>query len=226
MNTDNATAHASKNYDVQIRQTIPYYNAFHQQSIELVSVYNPHPHIWIDTGCGTGTLVLKCLPVFPHTQFVLADPSAQMLEIAKEKLSSYAPQVSLLSPVKTQNLSLNQKADVITAVQSHHYLSRVERKQAVENCYDLLANAGIFIVFENISPESQTGIHLGKQMWGNHQIAGGKSMEEVQSHLERFGRSYYPISVAEHVALYKECGFRSVEILWYSYMQAGFYCIK
>jgi tRNA (cmo5U34)-methyltransferase len=37
---------------------------------------------------------------------------------------------------------------------------------------------------------------------------------------------YFPITVEEHLDLLRNCGFGAVEMFWYSYMQAGFYCIK
>jgi tRNA (cmo5U34)-methyltransferase len=37
---------------------------------------------------------------------------------------------------------------------------------------------------------------------------------------------FFPITVEEHLSLLKKMGFNAVELLWYSYMQAGFYCVK
>nr|WP_321416969.1 hypothetical protein [uncultured Methanomethylovorans sp.] len=54
----------------------------------------------------------------------------------------------------------------------------------------------------------------------------GKSQEEVDKHIARFDMKYFPIIVEAHLKLLGETGFRTVEILCYSYMQAGFYCIK
>lgn len=34
------------------------------------------------------------------------------------------------------------------------------------------------------------------------------------------------ITIEEHLTLLRNSGFRVVEILWRSYLQAGFYCIK
>ena len=49
---------------------------------------------------------------------------------------------------------------------------------------------------------------------------------EVKEHLERFDAEYFSIAVEEHLKLLRETGFKTVELFWYSYMQAGFYCIK
>jgi len=225
---DNASAHSAAQYDEQILRTIPYYDKFHEETIHFVKSYLPEPIIWLDTGCGTGSLVYKCLPFFPDTQFILSDPSAAMLEAAREKLSGSDDRVRFLKPAATQNLAsdLSGKPDVITAIQAHHYLSVPDRKKATEVCFDLLKTDGIFITFENIAPMTKSGIETGKKNWGEYQLSKGKTKEEIENHLARFGKEYFPITIQEHLSLYRSCSFKAVEMLWYSYMQAGFYCIK
>lgn len=224
----NTTPHLPSDYDKQVQSTIPMYNYFHSQTIEIVKVYNQSPARWLDTGCGTGTLVLKCVYSFPKTQFIMADPSESMLKIAEPKFFNYADRVTLLPAVSSQNIGnvLTNKCDVITAIQAHHYLSADERKKATQACFNNLNDSGIFITFENVSPFTEAGIKIGKSLWGNYQLNCGKTQEQVESHLDRFGKEYYPITVMEHLELYRSCGFKVVEMFWYSYMQAGFYCIK
>jgi len=226
---DNTTPHLSAVYDSQIGNTIPYYECFHQETMNIVKAAGFEPKIWLDTGAGTGTLVRKCAEVFPDTIFLLADPSEDMLLEAKKKFTQEELcRIRFLEPVDTEKLELKKekKADVITAIQSHHYLSPEKRKKATRVCFDLLRKDGIFITFENTRPFSEKGIEIGKSCWSSYQMAQGKSMEQVKAHMERFGTEYFPITIEEHMALYRECGFQTVELFWFSYMQAGFYCMK
>ncbi|MGD0231966.1 MAG: hypothetical protein ABSC19_16690 [Syntrophorhabdales bacterium] len=48
----------------------------------------------------------------------------------------------------------------------------------------------------------------------------------MDEHRSRFGKSYFPITIAEHLELLRATGFSTVEIFWLSHMQAGFYAIK
>jgi tRNA (cmo5U34)-methyltransferase len=225
---DNITAHSSSEYDNQILRTIPYYDKFHEETIHLMKAYVAQPKIWLDTGCGTGVLVHKCLEVFHETQFILSDPSESMLEVAQQSLSEYTGRVNFLEPATTQDIPsyLTIKPDVITAIQAHHYLSVSDRIKATKVCFDLLNVGGIYITFENICPMTKAGINIGKQNWGEYQLSKGKTKEKVENHLARFGKEYFPITIEEHLDLYRRCGFKVVEMLWYSYMQAGFFCIK
>ena len=48
----------------------------------------------------------------------------------------------------------------------------------------------------------------------------------MQDHLARFGVDYFPLTIEEHLQMLTDCGFRVVELLWYSVTQAGFYGVK
>ncbi len=226
--TDNKTAHPAACYDSQIRSTIPYYDCFHEETISLVKAIAPEPGSWLDTGCGTGTFIEKAGRVFPRTRFVLADPSLEMLSVAREKLKISSERIKVLDPCGTQDISLpvDEKFDVVSAIQSHHYLSNYERAKATKVCFDLLKAGGVYVTFENIRPASVKGVEIAKARWRNYQIAAGKDADAVEKHLNRFGVEYFPITVDEHLSLLHKAEFSVVELLWYSYMQAGLYAIK
>ena len=225
--SDNTTPHPSSVYDTGVRATIPYYEAFSRESINLVKALGVAPACWLDTGCGTGTLVQQAWPLFPRTEFLLADPSAGMLQEAGRKLAGL-PRVRILDPAPTQELILDapMAVDVVTAIQCHHYLAPEARARATATCFNLLAAGGVYITFENIRPASERGVVIGKVNWMNFQIAQGKTPEAAAEHLRRFRTEYFPITVSEHLALLRESDFSVVELFWYSYMQAGFYAIK
>lgn len=226
---DNSSAHRSDVYDVQITDTIPYYESFHDETLNIVKTIIKEPKIWLDTGCGTGTLVKKAIKNFNNTNFILADPSVEMLNLARSKLSKQ-PQEKLkfLEPMETCEISLDDdfKPDIITAIQAHHYMSKEERFEATKNCYGLLNDNGVYVTFENIRPTTHEGVEFGKEYVKNFQISMGKDIKTVNNHLKRFDVEYFPIKVDEHRLLLEKSGFKVVEILWMSYMQAGFYCIK
>ena len=186
------------------------------------------PKLWLDTGCGTGSLVEQAFDIFKETTFILADPSPEMMNEAKNKLQKRKEdgRIRFLDPVSTENLTFKSKLDVITAIQSHHYLSKTKREEATRTCYGLLKNKGLYITFENIRPFSKKGIENAKKYWSAFQLSKGKDAEAVKDHMNRFDSEYFPITIEKHLKLLKSCGFQTVELFWYSYMQAGFYCIK
>lgn len=227
MDKNNLSGHSSKDYDAQISDTIPYYESFHTETLNLIKTISKEPEIWLDTGCGTGTLVEKALDTFKSTKFILADPSYDMLKLARQKLSQNTKRVIFLEPVETSEISLkHEKPDVITAIQAHHYLSLEGRMNTTEVCHDLLDENGLYVTFENIRPSTMEGVEIAKEYWKKFQIDKGRNREMVENHLKRFDTEYFPITVDEHISLLKKTGFKTFEVFWISYMQAGFYAIK
>lgn len=222
---DNTTAHPASEYDKNIRKSIPCYEQFHEATINIVSSYIDAPTTWIDVGCGSGTFVEKAYEVFRTTKFILADPSAAMLDLARDKLNG-KDRVAILKPTAAEELDLDERAEVISAIQSLHYLDADGRRRAVRNCHHLLRPSGMFITFENIRPLTGKGTDIGKRNWQDYEVRAGKSIEEARKHVDRLGVEFFPITIEEHLKLLREAGFSVVELLWYSYVQAGFYCIK
>jgi tRNA (cmo5U34)-methyltransferase len=223
--SDNTSPHLASFYDNQIRSTVPFYDCFHIETINLIKATKIQPEAWLDTGCGTGSLVQKACGYFRDTRFLMTDPSQEMMNITKEKFK-LNNHIKFLNPAATQDLQMEFIVDVVTAIQAHHYLSKEMRKKATQVCFDALAENGIYITFENIRPFSDNGIAISQANWADFQLSRGKDPESVKSHIQRFDTEYFPITIDEHLSLLKDCGFKTVELFWFSYMQAGFYGIK
>lgn len=221
---DNLSSHTSEDYDSEVVNTIPYYDCFHRETICLVKSLFHSPQRWLDTGCGTGNLVEKALVEFPGFNFYLTDPSVEMLRICEKKFDG--SQVSIIGPYDTATVDTNLTFDIITAIQSHHYMDVPSRAIATKRCFELLAENGIYITFENIKLKSSFGNENGLKRWGQFQSHKGRSHQEVEMHKGRFDKSYFPITISEHMELLNKTGFRFVELFWMSHMQAGFYGIK
>ncbi|EKQ54443.1 MULTISPECIES: class I SAM-dependent methyltransferase [unclassified Clostridium] len=229
MENDNTTPHKAIEYDDNIIKTIPFYENFHNETIDLVFNYNKESRKWLDIGCGTGTFIEKAYNIFPNTKFILSDLSEEMLVQAKQKFKEKSMErVNFIQKCCSQELSkyISNKVDVITAIQVHHYLSKEERIIATRNCYDLLNDDGIYITFENIKPLTDNGTLIGLNRWGAFQENMGRTKQAIENHKSRFNKEYYPISILDHIELLKNTGFNVYEVFWYSHMQCGFYAIK
>lgn len=221
---DNLSAYSSNDYDSRVSSVLPYYSEFHNQVLDLAESLDLEKINWLDTGCGTGSLALKALSKFKLSEFVLCDPSADMIEKAKSKLSGF-DNVSFYN-LSSQQLDFKNRFDIVTAIQSHHYLNEEQRALATKKCFDALKSGGVYVTFENIELSSEMSIKIGINRWKRFLISNGKNEEEVQSHINRRGTEVFPITVEEHIKLIKDCGFRTVDVLWASYMQAGFFAVK
>lgn len=220
---DNKSAYNANEYDEKIKKTIPYYEDIYRQILDIAENYEQKSIKWLDVGCGTGKLaeILHCKSYIE--QLVLCDTSKEMLNIAKQ---NYRDGNVQFEQQDVRSLEYKNQFDVVTAVMVNHYLQPSQRKQSIKNCYNALKNGGIFITFENFAPNSEKGKDMFLNRWSSWQLHQGKSCEECNNHKDRYNKSYFPITVAEHIKLIHECGFESVELLWLSYMQVGILGIK
>lgn len=220
---DNISAFNSKKYDEEIKRTLPYYDEFYKQIIDVISNYNTNRLTWLDIGCGTGKMAELAYKETNIEKFVFLDSSSEMIGLAKSRFN-YPDSDFIISDVC--DINYNNEFDIITAIQVNHYLTKDERTTAVRKCYEALKSDGIFITFENFAPNTQLGQKLYLKRWKSYQSNQGKSNPECYNHINRYNKNYFPITLSEHLKIMKECGFKATEFLWLSYMQVGLLGIK
>lgn len=192
---DNPAAFNADSYDEKIRQTLPYYDEFYKQIVDIVRIYKSTPLTWLDVGCGTGKMAEVAFGKINMNQFVFCDCSEQMLQTAKIRFSGKNTIFRLSS---VQELEYIEVFDVITAFQVHHYLQKEARQQAIRNCYQALKAGGLFITFENVAPFGRLGEELYLERWKSYQVMQGKSQIECEQHIRRYNKEYFPITITEH----------------------------
>jgi len=222
---DNKTSQPAQEYDGNIGKTMPFYDNLHNAALSFLAVAQPDPASWLDTGCGTGTFVAKAAVKFPGTYFTLADPSAAMLDIAREKTAEIPRCRYLVQGTETLGCP-DETYNVITAILAHHYFDDETRRIATANCYRMLKPGGVYVTFETVRPATEYGKRVGLEWWRRAQIGQGKSEESAAKHIQRYNVEFFPATLSAHLELLHATGFSVVEMLWLSGMQAGFYAVK
>lgn len=220
---DNISAFNATEYDGKIKCTIPYYEEFYRQVIDVVRNYSSEELTWLDVGCGTGKMAREAFHELNIRKFVFCDSSEEMIKSTKQEFACQNAEF-LISDI--QELNYTDAFDVVTAIQVNHYFPGKKRAKAYAKCHKALKPGGIFINFENFEPQDSACEELYLKRWKEYQRNQGKSDQECEEHVSRYKREYFPIPVTEQQRLMKECGFRSAELLWLSYMQAGILGIK
>lgn len=217
---DNTTPHDSSSYEREVARTIPFHAQLLEQAIDVALAVSPRPSRWLDTGCGPGRLVANARPRAEGTLFFLADPSAEMLGLAKTHNPDLEEGRFALAP--SEGLPELAPFDVITAVQCHHYGDEAARERGVRRCRDLLRPSGVLVVFENVRAESDGGHALQRARWVAWLRAMGRRQAEAEAQVAREDTKFFPIRVSQHLTLLDRLGFTSVEVIWRAYGQAGF----
>lgn len=220
---DNSSAFNSAEYDEKIRQTLPYYDDFFTNITGTVGAWGQVPKTWLDVGCGTGKTAEYALKSFDIERFVFCDNSEEMLNIARERFAAENTEFVLAD---VRELTFRNEFDIVTAVQVNHYFKGAGRELAVQKCFEALKPGGIYICFENFAPYSEVGQRIYLDRWKNFQLEQGRSPSQCEKHIGRYNKEYFPITLSEQLQLMRNCGFKAAEILWLSYMQAGFLGMK
>lgn len=217
-------AFRADNYDGKIRTVIPFYDDIYDQIFGVIKTYFGDRELSVlDTGCGTGNYAVRAASELRCSEMILCDPSEKMLEDAKKKLEGVNCEFSC---VGSEQLDYEERFDLVTAIQSHHYFTREQRETAVKNCFRALKPGGLFICFENTAPFTQTGKDIVLRRVEEFSLKAGRSEQEVKHHSSRYGTEYFPLNISEHLELLRNTGFSITEMLWYSYLQSGFYAVK
>ena len=220
----NKTPFKAADYDKNVRRVIPFYDTIYEQITGLISVYFGGRSIsLLDTGCGSGNMGAQALEKLNVSELVLCDPSEAMLSITRERFGDRAE----YRCIGSEQLDHEERFDVVTAIQSHHYYSdKSLRELAVKNCFRALKKGGLFICFENTAPFTVQGKDILLRRIEDFGLKAGRTPDEVKAHSARYDTEYFPITIAEHLELLENTGFSCAELFWASYMQCGFYAIK
>lgn len=220
---NNAPAFSASDYDSQILRTVPFYDELYRQIAETAKAFGNKPLSWLDIGCGTGKTAESVLGKVPLGKFVFADISEEMIEVTKGRFR-FSEAEFILSDIS--DLNFCGEFDIITAVLVFHYLKLPERKNALQNCFRALKKGGILITAENFAPLGTMLEKLYLKRWESFQLEQGRSPEDCRRHLERYGKSYFPITISESLDMLRDCGFAESEVFALSCCQAAFISVK
>ena len=154
---------------------------------------------------------------------MLCDPSEKMLSDTKKKLINDPCEFICIG---SEDLTFENRFDVVTAIQSHHYFDKAAREHAVKNCFNALKNGGIFIYFENTAPFSTPGKEILLNRLESYELEAGRNPQDIKAHSARYGKEFFPITIKDHLELLEKTGFAFFELFRHTYMQSGFYAIK
>ena len=178
---------------------------------DLIQQNVPDPHIWLDTGCGTGGLIRMNVSRFPRAQFVLADPSSDNIATAKQLMNGEQRCLYVTNPTDRLNFG-DCTLDVVTAMFCHHYYEDIEdKKKAIINCFRMLKEGGLFITAEHVRHEDQES---ADREWVSFMTGAGLPDEFAAEMVSRRDKEYFPLTESAHMELLKGCGFSEIEVFW------------
>ncbi len=135
--------YSTERYDKDIINTIPGYEALHQEIANITKKINPNPKI-LELGVGTGNTTLVIAENAKNSHFTLIDFSEQMLNGAKEKLNGLVCEF-ILRDYSEMELPKNYDA-AICVIGLHHQETNKDKKQMILKIYNSLKRGGFFVL--------------------------------------------------------------------------------
>ncbi len=144
MNSTNTTSHNSS-VTTRGREHHTYYTAMHEETLRFVRATTKPARLALHAAAPGARA--RITERFAPDELVLADPSADMLDIARAKLGG--ANVRFIQAETRALEAPDDHFDVVTAIQSHHYYSAPERAGATARCFRLLKKGGLYITLGN-----------------------------------------------------------------------------
>jgi len=192
----------------------------------------------VDLGCGTGTLTLRLLEVFPQAQVFGLDGDPTMLALARSRLESYGTRARIIQADLRDGGwrdSITGEIDGAVSATALHWLDPGRLPDLYRAVAGLLRPGGIFLNADHVgssSPavqkaweqhreearreEGDTNADDWREFWSAYAVALGLGLAEIRQRfdgmLEQSVEAGLPL--AWHFDQLRAAGFSSVDCFW------------
>lgn len=200
-------------FDDMIERSVPFYRQMISLSSYFVRQNISEGGRVYDLGSSTGnTLFLIEKESDKKLELLGLDSSQAMVELSQKKASALNSSVQFVEGDVLECDFL--ETDAFISNFTLQFIRPLARERFVKKIYDALKPGGIFILSEKLTSEDQK---LSKQMielYHAHKKEQGYSEYEIAKKREALENVLVPYTQEENVAMLKEAGFKSVEVLF------------
>lgn len=201
-----------ESYDEHIRKLIPGYELIHLniQAI-LKSHLNEPPKILI-AGCGTGYELLYLSQLFPQATFVAIDPSLEMINKAKLRLTdlNVLERIEFIQGNTSVLTSFENQFDVALAILVSHFIAEPSKTDYFRDIFKSLKKGGVLFSYDLMEMDS-----THQQLLKNLTELNGLTAKQSQNMFDRLDEDFVLISPDQMIKLLKTVGFHEIQ----SFMQ-------
>ena len=203
---------AVADYDRVIRTYIPGYEEMLDTVAWWLGAIVPNDGKVIDLGGGTGSLAEAILSRLPEIHVEIWDVDPQMMELARERLSSFGNRAM----VREQSfLEKIDPCDAVVASIALHHIPKMETKRDVyANIYSALRTHGVFLNADATIDDAEPGRAAMYRWWSRFMGTKGISETEAYKLFDEWAAedTYQPLT--DELAALGKAGFRRPEVFW------------
>ncbi|MBR8827706.1 MAG: class I SAM-dependent methyltransferase [Gomphosphaeria aponina SAG 52.96 = DSM 107014] len=219
-------------FDVSIRQLLPRYD---EMLATIVACVSPNAKNILELGCGTGELTLKLFKHCEQAKITAVDYSPRMLDFACSKIELAGADNSWQGIQMDFGQWANDEAiedigsnfDACVSSLAIHHLTNEMKLKLFARIGKSLKPGGVFWNGDPILPPFPQLAAVYQQVREAWAISVGTDLTKVRSKIgvsTPVGYSSHDqlATIEEHLAMLKEAGFSSVEVVWKYYGLAVF----
>lgn len=215
----------AKEFDNIIVKLIPFY----QEMLEALTNALPHPETQkirvADIGSGTGTVGKMILERYPNSILTCVDLAANMIELAKNKLTKYKNVEYIVEDF--YNYNFDKKYDVVvTSLALHHLRNDNDKKEFFKKIFDALIKNGVFYNADVVLGSSETLQNLYMNKWKEFMQKKVALSEIENKWCPRYEDEDRPAKVIDQIKWLEEIGFQKIDIIWKYYNFAVYGGVK
>ena len=221
--SEHEEASSARGYDDAIRAAIPGYELLHESvAAFLPGVINDHATVLV-VGAGTGEEIVRMSRANPGWRYVAEDPSAEMLDVAREKLAAAgaADRVEFVTgPI--EDVPQGERFDGATMILVQHFLPDDGAKLAIlrEVAARLRPGAPLFLanMHGDLDAEPDTRRY---QAWKRRQMARGMPAEDAEGMFSGLPTVVHFVSEGRTRQLLEEAGFMDIQNVFRAFVIGG-----
>jgi SAM-dependent methyltransferase len=137
-----------------------FFRPVHQGVLDLAAVVAPHLSTIVDAGCGTGALLRLAAHRFPEAELVGADPSAEMIRMAKGAASRGGRVRFVQAHAEELPLPSGHFDLALSTISFHHW---ADQSKGLREVSRVLASGGVFLLADHFVISWRRAFFVGRR---------------------------------------------------------------
>ena len=214
----------AEQYDGIIIKLIPYYERMVGVLVNTLP-YESNANIEvIDLGCGTGTIARAVKNAYPKAKMTCLDLSANMLDIAGNKLKEATDSTYINADF--YSFEFSQQYDAIVSSLALHHIEALEDKLIFyKKIYTALKPGGVFINSDVVLASTETLQQEYIKEWISY-MCKNISREQADTWIAKYYEEDRPATLVQHLDMLKQAGFSTYDVVWKYYNFTVYMAVK
>ena len=215
---------AAARFDAYFYRVMPRYEELLQALVESLPFEKSAPISVVDLGCGTGNLTRAVTLAFPVASVLCIDVAENMLAMAREKLGRNEKIVFRQGDVRT--VPLPGPYDAIVSSMVLHHVDVTEKPALYRRLYDALRPGGVFFVIDILRSNNGHLQNMYLEKWKDFMRQNELPEDTIEEQVTLHRQEDRPATLEEELAILREAGFSSVDVVLKQYYVTLFGGVK